>query len=70
MAITGIVLFGFVLVHMLGNMKLYFGPEHYNEYSHWLREVGSPTTRSGTASVCRSFGGSSGCRTRSSSRAS
>jgi succinate dehydrogenase / fumarate reductase cytochrome b subunit len=27
---------------MLGNMKLYFGPEHYNEYSHWLREVGSP----------------------------
>ena len=42
MAVTGIVLFGFVLVHMLGNMKLYFGPEHYNEYSHWLREVGSP----------------------------
>ena len=42
MAITGIVLFGFVLVHMLGNLKLYQGPEKINGYAEWLREVGSP----------------------------
>lgn len=42
MALTGIVLFGFVLVHMLGNLKLYQGPEKLNGYAEWLREVGSP----------------------------
>ena len=42
MAVTGIVLFGFVLVHMLGNLKLYQGPEKINGYAEWLREVGSP----------------------------
>lgn len=42
MAITGLALFGFVLVHMLGNLKLYQGPEKINAYGEWLREVGSP----------------------------
>lgn len=42
MAASGIVLFGFVLVHMLGNLKLYQGPEKLNAYAEWLREVGSP----------------------------
>lgn len=42
MAATGIVLFGFVLVHMLGNLKLYQGPEKMNAYAEWLREFGSP----------------------------
>jgi succinate dehydrogenase / fumarate reductase cytochrome b subunit len=42
MAVTGILLFGFVLVHMLGNLKLYQGPEKLNSYAEWLREVGSP----------------------------
>ena len=42
MAASGIVLFGFVLVHMLGNLKLYQGPEKLNTYAEWLREVGSP----------------------------
>ena len=42
MALTGIVLFGFVLAHMLGNLKLYIGAEHFNDYAHWLREVGTP----------------------------
>ena len=42
MAVTGIVLFGFVLVHMLGNLKLYQGAEKLNAYADWLREVGSP----------------------------
>lgn len=42
MAVTGLMLFGFVLVHMLGNLKLYQGPEKLNGYAEWLREVGSP----------------------------
>ena len=42
MASTGVILFGFVFVHMLGNLKLYLGPEHLNDYAHWLRTVGAP----------------------------
>lgn len=42
MAVTGVILFGFVLVHMLGNLKLYLGAEHMNDYAHWLRAVGAP----------------------------
>lgn len=42
MAVSGIVLFGYVLLHMLGNLKLYLGPESLNHYAEWLREVGVP----------------------------
>ena len=42
MAVTGMVLFGFVLGHMLGNMKLYQGAEKLNAYAEWLRLAGSP----------------------------
>lgn len=42
MAITGVFLFGWILMHMIGNLKIYFGPEHYNEYAHWLRMIGTP----------------------------
>lgn len=42
MAISGIVLFGFVLTHMLGNLKLYQGAEKLNAYAEWLREMGAP----------------------------
>ena len=30
MAVTGVVLFGFVVVHMLGNLQVYLGPEALN----------------------------------------
>lgn len=42
MALTGIILFGFVVGHLLGNLKLYFGPEKLNEYGVWLRTLGEP----------------------------
>jgi succinate dehydrogenase / fumarate reductase cytochrome b subunit len=42
MAVSGIFLFGWILAHMLGNMKLYFGPEHMNSYASWLRTIGAP----------------------------
>jgi succinate dehydrogenase / fumarate reductase cytochrome b subunit len=42
MAATGIILFGFVLGHLLGNLKLYLGPEALNSYSRFLRNAGEP----------------------------
>ena len=42
MAATGLVLIGFVVVHMLGNLKVFLGEEHFNEYAEFLREVGAP----------------------------
>jgi succinate dehydrogenase / fumarate reductase cytochrome b subunit len=42
MAASGLVLFGFVLVHMLGNLKLYLGAEALNHYAEWLRVMGAP----------------------------
>ena len=42
MAVTGVILFGFVLVHMIGNLKLYQGPEKMNAYGEFLRHVGEP----------------------------
>ena len=42
MAITGVVLFGWIFAHMAGNLKLYLGPEHFNEYAKWLRTMGAP----------------------------
>ena len=42
MAITGIMLMGFVLAHMIGNLKMYLGAEHINSYADWLRTMGEP----------------------------
>ncbi|MDN5581190.1 MAG: succinate dehydrogenase cytochrome b subunit [Corynebacterium sp.] len=42
MAVTGIIFGLFVLVHMVGNLKVYTGADHFNEYAHFLREVGEP----------------------------
>jgi succinate dehydrogenase / fumarate reductase cytochrome b subunit len=42
MAVTGILLFGFVLVHMIGNLHLYEGPQYLNDYGRFLRQVGAP----------------------------
>jgi succinate dehydrogenase / fumarate reductase cytochrome b subunit len=44
MAVTGLVLLGYVLFHMLGNLKLYLGPESINSYGEGLREFGAPFT--------------------------
>jgi len=42
MALTGLVLFGFVFVHMIGNMKIYQGAEKFDSYAKFLREFGYP----------------------------
>lgn len=36
MAVTGTILIAFVIVHMLGNMKVFQGPEALNSYAAWL----------------------------------
>lgn len=37
MAASGVILFGYVIGHMAGNLQLYQGPEAINEYAVWLR---------------------------------
>jgi succinate dehydrogenase cytochrome b subunit len=39
MGVTGVVLFGFVLGHMVGNLQLYLGPEALDSYSVFLHHV-------------------------------
>ena len=42
MAITGVILFGWIFAHMAGNLKLFFGAEALNHYAEWLRDLGAP----------------------------
>ena len=42
MAVTGIVLFGFIVLHMIGNLKVFAGAQGFNAYAGFLREVGYP----------------------------
>ncbi|MDP9464937.1 MAG: succinate dehydrogenase cytochrome b subunit [Actinomycetota bacterium] len=39
MALSGMAMMGFVLVHMIGNLKMYLGPEDINHYGEFLREL-------------------------------
>ncbi|MBX3246460.1 MAG: succinate dehydrogenase cytochrome b subunit [Myxococcales bacterium] len=39
MAVSGVVLLGFTVGHLAGNLKAYAGPTEYNEYAQWLRTV-------------------------------
>jgi succinate dehydrogenase / fumarate reductase, cytochrome b subunit len=50
-AVTGLGWIGFVFVHMIGNLKLFLGPEGHgrtpnapalNVYGEWLRDLGTP----------------------------
>ncbi len=41
MALTGIGLLLYVLVHMIGNLKIYLGPEEINAYGEALRDLGA-----------------------------
>ena len=40
MALTGIGLLLYVVIHMLGNLKIFFGPEEINHYGEALRDLG------------------------------
>ncbi|MDR2895692.1 MAG: succinate dehydrogenase cytochrome b subunit [Propionibacteriaceae bacterium] len=38
MAVTGLVLIAFLLMHMYGNLKIFIGPEAYNDYAEFLKQ--------------------------------
>jgi succinate dehydrogenase / fumarate reductase cytochrome b subunit len=42
MAVTGLVLVGFVIAHMLGNLKIFLGAEAIDAYAVFLRTMGEP----------------------------
>src|SRR3954447_4062585 len=42
MAVTGILLVLFLYLHMLGNLKIFFGGPAFDHYAHWLRTLGEP----------------------------
>ena len=41
MAVSGVVLLGFVVTHMIGNLHLYEGPLEIHEYAETLRNLGT-----------------------------
>lgn len=42
MAISGLILVGYLLAHMYGNLKVFAGQEAFDTYAHHLRELGEP----------------------------
>src|SRR3954469_14547454 len=42
MAVSGLIMLLYLVVHMIGNLKIFFGAEEFNHYAHWLRVVGEP----------------------------
>jgi succinate dehydrogenase / fumarate reductase, cytochrome b subunit len=42
MAISGLIMIGYLLAHMYGNLKVFAGEAAFNEYAHHLRELGEP----------------------------
>jgi len=42
MAVSGLILFLFVIGHLLGNLKVFEGAEKFNAYAEGLRTVGAP----------------------------
>ncbi len=56
MAITGIIFLGYVLAHMIGNLKLYFGAEDFNTYAEFLRRLLYPIApESATLNILRAI---------------
>lgn len=42
MAVSGLIMLAYLGVHMLGNLKIFFGSGEFNHYAHWLRILGEP----------------------------
>lgn len=48
MAVTGLIGIGYAALHMLGNLKIFQGKEHFNAYAEFIRSVGEPVLPYGT----------------------
>ncbi|MEV5945607.1 succinate dehydrogenase [Streptomyces sp. NPDC051993] len=42
MAVSGLIMLLYLVVHMMGNLKIFFGAGQFNAYAHWLRTLGEP----------------------------
>jgi succinate dehydrogenase / fumarate reductase cytochrome b subunit len=42
MAVSGVIMLLYLVAHVIGNLKIFFGPGEFNHYAHWLRTVGEP----------------------------
>jgi succinate dehydrogenase / fumarate reductase cytochrome b subunit len=42
MAITGVIMMGYVVAHMVGNLKMYAGAAGFDEYAEFLRRIAYP----------------------------
>ena len=42
MAVTGVIMILFLIAHVLGNLKVFAGPDEMNTYARFLRTVGEP----------------------------
>lgn len=42
MAVSGLVMLLYLVAHMIGNLKIFFGSDEFNGYAHWLRVMGEP----------------------------
>ncbi len=40
MAVTGIILYLFIVAHLLGNLQIFSGPEKLNDYAALLKKLG------------------------------
>ena len=47
MALTGAVMLLYLVLHMLGNLKIFFGEQALDTYAHWLRLIGEPALPGG-----------------------
>jgi succinate dehydrogenase / fumarate reductase cytochrome b subunit len=47
-AVTGAVMYGFVIGHMLGNLKAFAGPSALDQYAEMLRQIGQAFMGQGT----------------------
>ncbi|WP_404867504.1 succinate dehydrogenase cytochrome b subunit [Kitasatospora griseola] len=47
MAVSGLVMLAYLVAHMLGNLKVFLGPDDLNGYAHWLRTIGQPVLHYG-----------------------
>lgn len=37
MAVTGLIMIAFLLMHMYGNLKMFMGTDAFDHYAHWLK---------------------------------
>lgn len=42
LAVTGLIMLSYLVAHVVGNLKIFFGAEEFNDYGHWLRTLGEP----------------------------